>query len=181
MDYKSELLLDTVALSDLSQFNPIPNNNNKILDLALSTSGNMTITNEKTLLKQDKHHPALRIDFQDSNSFNYKPLKVNESKRLNFYKCQYKTVKQRINNINWSDLLHGADVDEAVARFYDVIYEIINDCTPTVKNRSNKYPKWFSPGLRRCMREKNKYHYKKYKNPRDYDTFLSFELDVKNS
>ncbi|CAG4987495.1 unnamed protein product [Parnassius apollo] len=63
MDYKSELLLDTVALCDLSQFNPIPNNNNKILDLALSTSGNMTITNEKTLLKHDKHHPALRIDF----------------------------------------------------------------------------------------------------------------------
>ncbi|KAF9414516.1 hypothetical protein HW555_007590 [Spodoptera exigua] len=50
---------------------------------------------------------------------------------------------------------------------------IISRHTPLSTGNSCNYPTWFSPVLRQVLREKLKYHrlFKKYGNPRDYDTF----------
>ncbi|CAG5048740.1 unnamed protein product [Parnassius apollo] len=57
--------------------------------------------------------------------------------------------------------------------FYAELRNIIAKPTPMTKIDTNNYPVWFTPALRQSLEEKLKYHrrFKKYKNPRDYDTF----------
>lgn len=64
-------------------------------------------------------------------------------------------------------------VDVSVQTFYDILNSIIDKYTPCTKDNSHQYPIWFNSALKRCLEEKNKYlkRFKKFDNPRGYDTF----------
>lgn len=168
MQNESLKFIDELIYLGFSQYNLIANSSDNILDLCFSNLG-LEIENTVPLSKLDKCHPALLIHFLD---LNLKPLKNTTQPHFNFYKCDYESIKQHLNSIDWDNVLEAQTVDDAVDAFYKVIHSCFNTFVP-VSTSNTKYPVWYSPSLIKIIREKNKYHkkWKKYHNPRDYDTF----------
>lgn len=170
--YNSDALLETMSLGSLKQYNSIKNQNLRILDLVLSNSLNVSVGTAIPLLNLDRHHPALEVElkvFVQSKQPNR-----NNHPRYNFNKCDYPHIKHDLSNIDWHlELKQEHDVDTNVNVFYAILNDIIKKHTPLMINKNNSYPVWFSTSLIKCLSEKNKYHkrFKKYGNPRDYDTF----------
>lgn len=168
---KSTLLKDFVASCSLSQYNFVPNLNNRYLDLVFSTSPIIKVIKTDPLTKLDNHHPALLINYY-TPSFQQTIPKADAS-RFNFYKCNYSNLKYDLKNLNWTNILTSDAIDSDVELFYIKLNHLIKKHTPVTKIYSHKYPLWFSYSLKKCIKEKLKFHklYKKYRNPRDYDTF----------
>ncbi|KAL0809918.1 hypothetical protein ABMA28_010775 [Loxostege sticticalis] len=173
VDRKSSLLLDTLSLCGLLQYNHIPNQNSRQLDLVLSTPEvTVCVTPAEPLSKIDRHHPALVFTVGSSDK-GYEIRPPHDSKRLQFKKCNFDSVKAELRNVDWLNILSDKDVDLATSNFYDITFKIIHKHTPTVSQRQKRFPFWFTPALIKCLKEKNKLHnkFKKYKNPRDYDEY----------
>lgn len=171
---KASNLKEMVSLCDLAQFNLINNQNGRILDLVLSNVDNGVRVEEATpLLKLDRHHPSLLVSLDTCEQSNYYIKANNDSLKPNFHKCDYVKLKAQIGSINWYELLNSLDPDTAVECFYHELQKAILLFTPLKKCSSTQYPYWYSYTLRRCLREKFKYHkrYKMFGNQRDYDTF----------
>lgn len=173
LDKKAILLVETITICNLVQFNTIPNKSGRYLDLVFATLpiSSISVTETEPLCRVDRHHLAYSVDISHPKTDG--PIKPKQNKRFNFNKCDYTKIKLDLNNTNWDELLSEGSIDERVDNFYSRINDIISNHTPTVKHMSIKYPNWYSQGLIRCIKEKNKYHrrYKKFRNQRDYDTF----------
>ncbi|CAH2207777.1 jg26218, partial [Pararge aegeria aegeria] len=169
---KTHLLLDMLDTCGLYQFNHVLNSNNRSLDLVISNLKAVHIQESYALSHVDKHHPALDIELNLSVT-SATGMRHNKPQKYNFYKCNYENVKKDLRNVNWENILCSSDVDINVQGFYDTLNEIIERHTPLTKYGSHKYPIWYDSALKRSLQEKNKYHkkYKKFENPRDYDTF----------
>lgn len=170
---KDRFLFDTMALCDLKQYNSFRNCNDRLLDLVLSTINDLEVNEIDPLLNLDRHHPALLINLDYCNG---KPnlMKPNPNVlKPNFYKCNFDNVRDYLGKINWYDLFDGLDIDSAVEALYEEINSAILLYTPLKKCNPHLYPYWFSYPLIQCLREKEKYHklFKKFANPRDYDTY----------
>ena len=61
-----------------------------------------------------------------------------------------------IEEINWSDLLSGADVDDLCLTFYTALNNIIDTCVPFYAQRSLKYPPWFNKEIITSLKLKDK-------------------------
>lgn len=55
--------------------------------------------------------------------------------------------------MEWSELESISDVNSAVNRFYEKIYDIFDICVPKCK-RSKKYPVWFDSKIIKKLKEK---------------------------
>lgn len=172
---RAELLTENMTICGLYQFNNIPNRYGKFLDLVLSTSKFLEVYGSEPLSKLDRYHPSLVIDIT-SLSIMVEPVKQfkpRKERRLNFNKSNYADICSDLNNVDWHYTLNSQDIDTMVSQFYNTFNDILAKHTPLTKPMSGDLPAWFSPGLRRSLVEKQKYHhrYKKFKNPRDYDTY----------
>lgn len=173
-DYKAQLLSDTINVCNLLQFNNVANYNSRYLDLVISSLKTIVVKEEEPICRFEGHHPALSITLLLKSLNNDRPIKQKSKERLNYSKCNYELVKGEISSSAWTQILSSSGIDECIEIFYNVLYEIIKKNTPTFGHKSKKdYPIWYSNGLIRCIVEKNKYHkrFKKYGNPRDYDSF----------
>ncbi|KAG7309384.1 hypothetical protein JYU34_005343 [Plutella xylostella] len=171
-DIKATLLIDNAKICNLSQFNNISNENNRYLDLVFSTVNMIKVYGADPMSRMDKHHPALAIEMP--NICKPTALKPNQGKkRYNFYKSNFDKIKEELCNLDWLCILSSDDVNICLDLFYRHLYDIIKKHTPLIRDDSHKYPIWYSYGLKRCLKEKNKFHrrYKKFGNPRDYDVF----------
>jgi hypothetical protein len=169
-DFKSNSLLEFMTLCNLKQYNPISNQNNRYLDLVFSTF-DCTVSFEDPVSKVDIHHPALSVKV---NSFsNRKFLTRKKCMRLNYKKCNFADLNKEIKETDWHHMLSSDDVNLSVEIFYKKLMKLISQYTPLIKDDSSSFLPWFCSGLKNCLKEKQKYHkmYKKYNNPRDYDTF----------
>ena len=173
LDRKATLLVETVSTCNLTQFLAIPNKKGRLLDLVFATlpGSSISITETEPMCRVDGHHLAYCVEI--SHVKIDLPIKPNHKKRHNFNKCDYPNLKLDLRGIEWEKLLLPGDIDESLDTFYAKIDELISVHTPLTRSRSNKYPGWYNQALIRCLREKNKYHkrYRKFSNPRDYDTF----------
>lgn len=170
-DTKSRLLCRYLSLCNLYQVNPILNYQSRILDLVLSSTPHILVTEGSPLSREDRYHPPLEMMVR--NSLKYKTVKPKPNMRFNFNKGDYDTIRRELEKVDWANILSTDDVDEAVDVFYSTINGVIFKYIPLNKNNNNTYPCWYSSILKKSLAEKNKYHrrYKMYKNPRDYDTF----------
>lgn len=180
-DAKSLLLLNTLALCELSQFNHIPNKNGKLLDLILCNTSDLVVTEAQPLSRVDHHHPPLCLSLERTRQKAF--LKKNLSNIYNFNKCNYDEIKKELSAIDWpAVLLTSRDVDVVVDRFYKVLNSLIEKYTPHKKSNINdSFPGWYSPQLIKRLREKLKFHkkFKKYGNPKDYDQFAHIRTTCK--
>lgn len=165
------LLNEFMALCSLKQHNYVTNDKGRLLDLVLSNLDAITVADTCPLSKVDKHHPALDIEVK----IDYKLKGLNKCARetLLFSKCNLQLIKADLESIPWHDILSTIDIDTCTDIFYKKLFEIIYKHTPTKISKPHTYPIWYSKSLIKCNEEKRKYHklYKKYNNPRDYDTF----------
>lgn len=159
--------IDFLSRNDISQFNCIKNNNNRILDLVLSNLGQISVHKSlSALCIEDGHHPALEISAQIDKSIAL-PEKVFATH--NFRKANYMEIRDKIRAVDWSTELSGDDVNLMVARFYEILNKIIDSYVPKTKTRNTKHPVWFTKILISLIKEKEKTRlkYRKYRNPRD--------------
>lgn len=169
---KLVLLQEFMSLCHLYQSNKIPNENGRYLDLVFSSNETLSVTQAEPLSLKDKHHPALQFQFP-LKPYIDKGLNCLNKKRFNFWKCDYENIRCELSVVNWYDLLSNSDLDVCTDIFYDKLFEIIKRHTPFTSVKPQNYPVWYSKSLIKCIEEKNKYHklYKKFNNPRDYDSF----------
>ncbi|KAL0832334.1 hypothetical protein ABMA28_001768 [Loxostege sticticalis] len=158
-NYSSTLgyqLIDFLSLNDLSQFNSVKNKKSRILDLALSNSNDLHVTESQCQMsKLDSHHPALEINMNVSTD----PLLLKNKTFAthNFKKADYSTVNLKLSQIDWnSELDHMRDVDAMVSKFYDIINKIIVETVPKTNVRNLKYPIWFTRNLIKIIKEKER-------------------------
>ncbi|XP_064292001.1 uncharacterized protein LOC135309705 [Plodia interpunctella] len=170
-DLKSRLLLETISLCNLSQFSNKYNVNNRLLDLVLSSYNKIKVLDAESVVKIEGHHPPLLVEIPITQPV--KALKHNSQIRRNFNKCCYEEIKRELKIIDWVNLFDEGDINKSVDSFYLVVNDLIDKYTPLQRNNRSRFPVWFSSALIKCLQEKNKHHrrYKKYHNPRDYDTF----------
>lgn len=170
----NQTFIDFTHLNNLMQCNNVANVKNKILDLVLVDSLECTVAEApKCLSKIDPYHPPLEIQLRYSSQ-NF--LKLHKASRLNFKKADYSSIKEDLGNTNWEDLFSDIDdPDTLVEIFYNVVNQTIERNVPRFFVHTNSHPPWFSNGLIRLIREKNKYRkrYNKYKNPMDKIAFKS--------
>lgn len=169
-DRKADLLMESISVCNMTQFNNIPKNGSRYLDLIFSNLPIVAVSIADPVSSLDKHH--LAYSFNVPLHVPNKLIKSNNNTRLNFNKCEYHNVKLELTKTDWCQILNSDNVDECVILFYKTVNSIIRMHTPLYK-RHSRYPKWYNGSLIHCLAEKNKYHnrFKKYKNPRDYDTF----------
>lgn len=162
------IFVDFLLMNNLQQFNSVTNEDNRMLDLILSTiSGTFVEESISSLSNLDPKHPALVVSF-----LNIKPDCLKSSPRLdyNFYKADFETICLELSNINWLELFNTCkDVNEMVAALYSTLFEIIDRHVPKRMMKNSKYPIWFSKAFIKLLSEKEKIRkrYTKYKNPRD--------------
>ncbi|CAH2095775.1 unnamed protein product [Euphydryas editha] len=95
-----ESLFGFLNITDLKQFNRIPNGNGRYLDLVFSNSHCLVSRNSSPLTKEDIHHPALSVQLRieyDGSTFST-PRKI----RL-FRKANYNDINEVIAGIDWYD------------------------------------------------------------------------------
>lgn len=177
MNYGSKLglsLIDFMSVNNLSQFNNVNNVDGKILDLVLTDFNGLEVTESNNVLsKIDQKHPPLLVSLPQHSPHFLKPIL---RPRYNYFRADYSQIVSYLINVNWSEKLEGCqNVNEMTDIFYDFIYTAIDLFTPRTKPVSTKFPPWFTNSLIKTISEKNKvrYRFKKYKNPRDQ---LEFEL-----
>ncbi|CAG5051026.1 unnamed protein product [Parnassius apollo] len=119
---KGRFLLDTMALCDLKQYNSSKNQNDRLLDLVLSTMDELRVKEVEPLLKLDGHHPSIEINLNYTNN---KPNFVKFNRKLlkpNYHKSNFEKIKDHLRKVNWHELLNELDPDSAV----DAMYKELN-------------------------------------------------------
>ncbi|XP_055623163.1 uncharacterized protein LOC129766609 [Toxorhynchites rutilus septentrionalis] len=141
-------LVEPTLSSGLYQINDLLNANGKLLDLTFVNNPDRVslVDYPSALLKVDDHHKplALIVNFcsrmeDDSSS----------RSELDFSRCDYHTVNNKIASLDWDRILDHTSVDNAVSTFYEQLNEIIRETVPLKAQRSRNFNQpWWTPQLR---------------------------------
>ena len=157
---------------DMKQCNHILNTNNRLLDLVFVTNHSQCYVSRagESLVPEDKHHPALDIDFKFLRYCPKNITSVNENE-FNFKKSNFPLLYSLLYETNWSFLNDFVDVNEAVTKFYDALYEIFEKCVPKKRKPTTRtYPRWFNGQIIQELKQKTSAweRYKKSSTPKNY-------------
>lgn len=100
-------LINLNALCNLREFSSVRNGLNRTLDLVLSDVDSSKIEGTRCcspLLPEDSHHPALNVNLDLSP---VKCLSERRPPKTNFYKADYRTLNQRLLDVEWGIELSG--------------------------------------------------------------------------
>lgn len=147
--------------------NNILNCDNRTLDLVLSNIDSMGVKEEHPVVKKDKYHPPLGIDFEllIEKKTNFS-CNNQGGKFYNFKNVDYLKLYTAVRNIKWDSVYSCSDVDLAVDNFYSSLYSALDSNVPLRKNVKRKYPIWYSPVTIKLIKDKEKSRrkLKKYKD-----------------
>ncbi|CAG9137878.1 unnamed protein product [Plutella xylostella] len=162
---------DTLNLCHLHQFNDVPNQYGRILDLVLCTAAVGVQQCLDPLVPEDPHHRALLVHLDVAG---FKSLKCAPHKRFAFNRGDYTSIKKYISETDWHSLLSTTNLNDCVKLFYKIIYELRDAFIPTHSLSKLKYPPWYNSSLIKMIKEKHK-HFKKFKlygNLSDRSSFI---------
>ncbi|CAG9120858.1 unnamed protein product, partial [Plutella xylostella] len=170
--------LDTVSFCGLQQFNLIVNKFDQILDLVLSNDDVSVTLCTDPLVPEDPYHPALYINV---SFVELEPLVPCKRTMYCYNRADFTKIHNEINSIDWQNTLGVGSVDDAVGKFYDIVYELQNKHIPQRVSKVNKYPPWYNQAIIKVLNEKMKFHrkFKKYGNVSDKQTFELLRERVK--
>ena len=158
--------LDTIQDCHLHQhiFQPTrhrKDNESSLLDLVLSNEEGMVFNLTHNSGLGDSDHECINFTlncYEDVNDM---------VKKLNFFKADYVTIRDRLSQINWIPELEG-DFSTAYVNFSNVLEEAMEGCTPEY-NVSKKKSIYMTAEAIRKKNLKNKL-WRRYKSTRcDYD------------
>lgn len=175
----SSNFVDTMAYSNLKQFNGELNINHRILDLVLT---NIEKTQVKSttcpLTNIDLHHPPLIIYVECSLN---RVLNNNAQFFYNFNRADYSSLNDKFLLIPWDKCFNNLSVIQMVDKFYEIIKSHINLYVPHYKINKRSYPNWYSYELIKLIKKKSRAHllYIKSKNVTYYKEFSTLRKQVK--
>ncbi|CAG9135797.1 unnamed protein product [Plutella xylostella] len=157
-DDKTEYLC-TIAEHGLTPIITIPTRNNNCIDHILVKT---KYKSEGLVCKTsvcDHDIPMAFISIEDGT-------KNNKRQHL---KTDYDAVAVDLELVDWSDILSSSDVNEAANKFTFLIKECIDKNTKliSVSRSMFNYKPWITPGLIRCMIQRDRLHLKSRKSPND--------------
>lgn len=137
---------ENMIASGLQQICDVRNTNGRLLDLAFVSNSNEVELIEApcTILPSDRHHKPFVLRLTARSTMESLPATSAEHD-FDFNRCDYDAVIEELRLVNWEDIFHDANVNAAVATFYDVVFRIISRNTPlrrTNPRRSNSQPWW---------------------------------------
>lgn len=91
------------------------------------------------------YHPALLVTIPII--VNCIPLQFNEF-MYDFSLCNFNVINSQIASIDWSEVFKDQCINNAVTKFYTIIFEIIDKYCTKKKLHISKYPVWFSSKLK---------------------------------
>lgn len=112
------------------------------------------------MVSEDVHHPALCISLNIPITSLAKRFPVNSNLRLRFSRANFPALYEDLFNADWSSLNNSDDVNEAVHCFYEILYNILNKCVPTIQSKPSSLPPWFDRLIINNLNMKNYYHRK---------------------
>ncbi|KAG6445583.1 hypothetical protein O3G_MSEX003981 [Manduca sexta] len=165
-------LIDFISLNNLYQFNSIKNCDDRLLDLVLSNLNNISVETPTDLLSNlDNRHPPLLVNIKFNN---VTPMRKQYRTDYNYFKANYTVILSHLKVIDWqAELCNCDNVNTMVAKFYELVRNIIKQTVPKRNIKKNKYPTWFSNALIQLLAEKDKTKKRLdiYNNPRDKDDY----------
>ncbi|CAH2094962.1 unnamed protein product [Euphydryas editha] len=170
-------LKDFICVNNLYQFNNIPNCDNKMLDLVLSTFKESKVIHPPELISRlDSKHPNLLLNIPLLNVNN---LHSKHRDDYNFFKAEYTKINSDLCKIDWTERFKFCnDVDDMAKTLNDTLQDVIKAYVPKRKSSKSRHPPWFTKSLIRLKLEQDKLRqrYMRYNNPRDkleYDILRS--------
>lgn len=163
--------VDELNVHDLRQYNGIVNNHGRVLDLVLSNEDVLVLECVDPLVPIDPHHKALLIEAQ----INDVPCLTPRSYvRYLYNKGDYESINKAIFKLDWGSEFSNLTLEEAVTLFYLKLECLKNKYIPRKNIASESYPKWYSPALKKVLKEKYKYlkKYKTYKNKTNQQSYM---------
>lgn len=119
----------------------------------------MSQTLHQGIVNEDPFHPAIVFDISPNE---IKFMKNKRATKFNYFKADYNSMNGILNLKNWINEFNNLHTNEAIAKFYEIIYPIINKYTPKITLKSDNLPKWYSKRLIELIHEKE--HYFNFKN-----------------
>lgn len=177
--YNEILLIDEFNILNLRQYNGIHNKFNKILDLVLSNDIiSVKDCSSNSLVPIDPHHSALLLNVCFMSIDSLKPAQF--TKYL-FNKGDYDSINEELRRIDWANEFSLRSLDECVDIFYSTFYSLRQKYIPSKLVKPSHYPKWYSPALKKTIREQYKYYrkYLTYHNSWDEQSFRILRARVK--
>lgn len=171
-------LLETMDVCGLSQFNSNTNQNNVILDLVLSNALDDQLRvyrSDASLVKEDIHHPTLRILLETKIYHQYEP----QFRLFNYHRGDYDAINQSLMNTDWS-FIDRLSLNEATDKFYELLNNIITVNVPRYRPKRG-YPPWYTRALISMIKRKNRAHekWKKNKNQEQYTEYSTLRASTK--
>ena len=166
----------------LTQYNTVDNIYNKKLDLAFSNFTNLkTLKADFPLVPEDVYHPAILMDFEILSTV--KPINFPSANnfRYNFRKANFSQLYEYICDIDWSCLNLFKNVDDALTKFYAILYDAFDRFVPKYKCNSSKFPPWFTADIKFNIKTKELYRnkWRKTKQSTYLDEFIRLRSIIK--
>jgi hypothetical protein len=177
-------------LFNLRQINDVVNVNGRCLDQIYTNmdAGFVTLKrHESPLVIEDDHHPALDLNvslYSSKHRFNNNfdmNVKANETG----WKFSYSKIdifRRVVRATDWSALYDYTCVDDAVMCFYNILYNVFDECfAPGDADICAEFPSWFSRSLIRLIKKKHFVHklWKHTKSRLAYEKFSDLRKLVK--
>lgn len=165
-----QLFVDELNINGLHQYNYITNINNRILDLVLCNDSVSLTECLEPLVPIDPHHKPLSLSI---NFLQLPTLKPQSHLRYFYNKGDYAAINTKIKDVDWAAEFEGRSLEDAVAYFYDTVENLKITHIPSIVIYPNNYPIWYTPALKKMIKEKAKYlsKYNVYKNKSDLNSF----------
>lgn len=165
-----QLFIDELNSNGLQQYNYIINVNYRILDLVLCNDDVSLTECLEPMVPIDPHHKPLSLSI---NFLQIPSLKSQSYLRYFYNKGDYDTINSKIKDVDWAAEFSSRSLEDAVAYFYDTVENLKLTYIPSKIIYPNNYPIWYSPALKKMIKEKAKYlsKFKVYNNKSDLESF----------
>lgn len=153
---KSSTLQSFINFNNIDQVNKISNMYGGMLDLVLSNIP-CSVALDVPLVVMDNYHPPLNISVNVKKQLDVK-FPQSKNKIRNYKKADYQGLYLALCTVNWSLLNECTDPNVACEMLYSILNELLDQYIPLHKNRSFKYPIWYTQPLIQNIKLKNHYH-----------------------
>lgn len=141
-------------LHNLKQLNEVMNQHNRVLDLILTNQAMTVVRSGDPLVPEDMHHPALSCTIEYLHKVK-NHLEFYGGIQYNFRTADFAQMYKALAEISWK-LETVTDVDVAVERFYETIYEVLDKCVPKTVKQKRKYHPWFTKEIIKNLKSKER-------------------------
>ncbi|VEN35101.1 unnamed protein product [Callosobruchus maculatus] len=178
---KLNILKNFIEVSDLKQYNNVKNTNGRLLDLVLSNITCQAQRDSSSLVKEDRHHPSLILQFSVTAQKSYNFRSNRDHRMFNFRKANFPLMYHLVSQMSWHNVIECTDVNDAVQQLERNLKNIFELSVPYKISSPRKYPPWFSRNTIKELKQKELAHrlYKKHKTDDYYDRFHNLRSSVK--